>query len=193
MNTGGSVFPQTTILDWSSGAMLPSGEILVQHLSGMFEAYADSEAVANLLQSGEDPVIYHAWTAGAPGETDHLVYRTTVRLPGELGGEYFMTRGHHHVKDSAEFYLGMSGTGLVLMQTRDGELRVEKLEDKVAVYVPPGWAHRSVNTGLQELVFLAVYFGDAGHDYGSMAQSGFVARVFARPTGPEVRVTEQPS
>jgi glucose-6-phosphate isomerase len=149
-------------------------------------AYADAEAARKLIDDAGDPVIYRAFDAPVPEERDHLVYRTTIISPGRVGAEYFMTKGHHHQRDSAEFYLGMSGTGLMVLQDRSGDLRVEKLLRDVSVYVPPGWAHRTVNTGDDDLVFLAVYLGDAGHDYASIERDGFTARVLATVDGPEV-------
>jgi glucose-6-phosphate isomerase len=56
----------------------------------------------------------------------------------------------------------------------------------MSVYVPPGWAHRTVNTGDDDLIFLAVYFGDAGHDYAAIEDSGFAVRVLATSDGAEV-------
>ena len=182
-----TVPPLRNVLNFSSGEMEPHREVVDQRLSGMGAAYADQEAVAALLGAGEDPVIYRAFDGKVPPhQAGHLAYRTTVVLPGEIGGEYYMTRGHHHDRDSAELYLGMSGTGLMLMRNRDGDLCVEELSKNVTVYVPPGWAHRTVNTGSQEPMFLAVYFSDAGHDYGSVQQSGFGARVLVGGSGPEV-------
>jgi glucose-6-phosphate isomerase len=46
-------------------------------------------------------------------------------------------------------------------------------------YIPPGWAHRSVNVGREPLVFFAVYPGDAGHDYAALRERGF-ARLVVR-------------
>jgi len=152
----------------------------------MSGAYADTGAARQLINDGGDPVIYRAFDAPVPEERDHLVYRTTIISPGRVGAEYFMTKGHHHRRDSAEFYLGMAGSGLMVLQDRTGDLRVEPLTSGVSVYVPPGWAHRTVNTGDDDLVFLAVYFGDAGHDYASIERDGFIARVFATGDGPEV-------
>ena len=149
-------------------------------------AYADAEAARTLIDDAGDPVIYRGFDAPVPEDRDHLVYRTTIISPGRVGAEYFMTKGHHHKRDSAEFYLGMSGTGLMVLQDRSGDLRVEKLLRDVSVYVPPGWAHRTVNTGDDDLVFLAVYLGDAGHDYASIERDGFTARVLATGDGPEV-------
>jgi glucose-6-phosphate isomerase len=48
------------------------------------------------------------------------------------------------------------------------------------VYVPPYWAHRSINTGDEPLVSFCVYPGDAGHNYGDIATEGFPRRVFIR-------------
>jgi hypothetical protein len=48
------------------------------------------------------------------------------------------------------------------------------------VYVPPFWAHRSVNTGREPLVSFCVYPAEAGHNYGDIAGEGFPQRVFRR-------------
>ena len=53
-------------------------------------------------------------------------------------------------------------------------------------YVPGHWAHRSVNTGSEPLVFYAVYIGDAGYDYATIADEGFPVVVVANGNGPEV-------
>lgn len=178
--------PFSATLDFTSGNLTPHTGTLVRRLSEMPGAYADAEAARTLIDDAGDPVIYRGFDAPVPEDRDHLVYRTTIISPGRVGAEYFMTKGHHHKRDSAEFYLGMSGTGLMVLQDRSGDLRVEKLLRDVSVYVPPGWAHRTVNTGDDDLVFLAVYLGDAGHDYASIERDGFAARVFATGDGPEV-------
>ena len=48
------------------------------------------------------------------------------------------------------------------------------------VYVPPHWAHRSINTGDEPLISFCVYPADAGHNYGDIATEGFPRRVFIR-------------
>src|ERR1700752_4617798 len=143
--------PFSATLDFSSGNLTPHTGTLVRRLSEMPGAYADAEAVRTLIDDAGDPVIYRAFDAPVPEDRDHLVYRTTIISPGRVGAEYFMTKGHHHKRDSAEFSLGMSGTGLMVLQDRSGDLRVEKLLRDVSVYVPPGWAHRTVNTGDDDL------------------------------------------
>jgi glucose-6-phosphate isomerase, archaeal len=78
----------------------------------------------------------------------------------------------------------------MLMQSRTGEFARQDLESRACVYVPPGWAHRTVNTADTPLIFLAVYFGDAGHDYDSVASAGFGWRVLRGADGPEWQRTD---
>jgi glucose-6-phosphate isomerase, archaeal len=178
--------PFQVMLDFDSGSLVPAADGFSRRLSDMIGSYADQEAAERLLAHGDDPVIYTGYDASVPAEAGHLTFRTTIIMPGTIGAEYFMTKGHHHVRDSAEFYLGMSGTGLMLMQSRAGDFARQELEPRACVYVPPGWAHRTVNTGDTPLVFLAVYFGDAGHDYDSVADGGFGWRVVRGAGGPDL-------
>ena len=86
-----------------------------------------------------------------------------------------MTKGHFHtVLDTAEVYYCLRGQGCMVMETPDGDWAVEPLSPNKGLYVPPRWAHRSVNTGPDEdLVTFFVYPGNAGHDYGSIEAQGF--------------------
>ena len=59
------------------------------------------------------------------------------------------------------------------METPEGDWSVEPFKPQSVLYVPPRWAHRSVNTGAEDLVFFFVYPGNAGHDYGSIEVQGF--------------------
>lgn len=180
--------PFRVMLDLQSGLLTPVGPPLVRRLSEMADAFEDGAAVDGMLARGEDPVIYTAYEGDVPREPGHLQFRTTVLSPGTVGSEFFMTKGHHHVRDSAELYMGVSGEGTMLMETRDGGFAAERLLPWALVYVPPGWAHRTVNTGSTPLVFLAAYFGDAGHDYRSVERSGFSRRLHRGLRGPELRV-----
>ena len=93
-----------------------------------------------------------------------------------------MTKGHYHtVIETAEIYLCLRGEGYMLMKTSGGRFAAEKMSRGRMVYVPPYWAHRSVNTGTTEpLVSFCVYPGDAGHNYGDIETEGFPKRVFNR-------------
>jgi glucose-6-phosphate isomerase len=74
----------------------------------------------------------------------------------------------------------------MLMKTSEGEGRAERMERGRMVYVPPYWAHRSVNTGRGPLVSFCVYPGEAGHNYGDIETEGFPCRVMWRRGRPAV-------
>lgn len=184
--------PFRVTLDFATGSLTPSDERFVRRLSDMVDAYEDQETVQNLLAGGADPVIYSGYDASVPQETGHLLFRTTIINAGTVGSEFFMTKGHHHHRDSAELYVGLSGEGIMVMESRAGDFAYEELAPSTSVYVPPGWAHRTVNTGSGPLVFLAAYFGDAGHDYAAVERSGFSRRVHRSHEGPVLRPAEAP-
>jgi glucose-6-phosphate isomerase, archaeal len=179
--------PFGVTLDFASGSLVPSREVVVRKLSDMSRFFEDQELVETVLRSGDDPVIYESQHADVPERPGNLAFLTTTIAPGSVGSEFYMTRGHHHVQDSGEVYLGMSGEGLMVMESRDGELVCEALAPSLSVYVPPAWAHRTVNTGATPLVFFAAYFAGAGHDYSKVESLGFSRRVHRGPSGPELR------
>ena len=90
-----------------------------------------------------------------------------------------MTKGHHHtIPETAEVYFCLRGEGYMLMKTTEGRCEAVKMAPGRLVYVPPYWAHRSVNTGTETLVSLCVYQGDAGHNYGDIEDEGFPRRIY---------------
>lgn len=89
-----------------------------------------------------------------------------------------MTRGHFHERrEQGEVYFGLRGAGLLLLQTEQGDTRLEKVFAG-SIHIIPGFtAHRLINTGEEVLSALAVWPGIAGHDYAALAR-GFRIRVF---------------
>ena len=55
-----------------------------------------------------------------------------------------------------------------------------------AAYVPPYWAHRTVNVGVEDFVFFSVWEARAGHDYGTIERDGFRKLVVTREGQPAV-------
>jgi len=143
----------------------------VRKLSDMKGFYADSRAVARILEDS-DPVIYEVYAHESEGP-GNLSYALTVINPGDVAGEYFMTKGHFHHKSSAELYLGLEGEGVLLLQNRQGDTKRIRLEPGRVSYVPKDYAHRSINTGSSKLKFLAIYSSDSGHDYSTIEKEGF--------------------
>lgn len=160
-----------------------SYEKLLGDLAGV---YLDDDGYQRALASqGADQLAYRVEVnqlAEGPGA---LIIGTSTVLPGRIGDEFAMTRGHLHVKsDRAELYHCISGRGVMLMDTVDGQSRALEMEPGEAVHVPGEWIHRSVNIGEEPLVTLFCYAADAGQDYGIIADAGGMAQlVVSDPEG----------
>ena len=149
--------------------------------------YAADEVALRALIEGGDPVVYETYEAPVPEAEGHLMHGITVIQPGKIGAEYYMTKGHYHaVRDTAEVYLGLQGEGFLVMQDGTGNFRAVPVRAGTVVYVPPGWAHRSVNTGTTPLVMLYAFPAHAGHDYAAVQESGFSHVVIERDGRPAV-------
>jgi glucose-6-phosphate isomerase len=178
--------PFALALDLATGRLDPYTSHVVRRISDMRGMYADDDAERRLAD-GDDPVVYEVLQYDVPSDNGQLVCCTTVINPGLVGDEYFMTKGHFHEKrQTGEVYLGLGGRGYLLMFV-DGD-RVAELElgPGALAYVPPYWAHRTLNVGDEPFSFLAVYAADAGHDYGTIEETGFPRRVVRASSGPAV-------
>jgi glucose-6-phosphate isomerase len=108
-------------------------------------------------------------------------------MPGRIGNEYFLTRGHLHVwRSAAEVYVGLSGEGYVLLEHEStGESQMLPITANTTVYVPGHTAHRTVNTGSVPLTYVGIYPAQAGHDYAAIAEKKFrnvIVAVDGKPT-----------
>ena len=167
-------------VDVDAGEMPHARNHVVRHASHMAGYYADAAALAALIEQG-DPLHYEVFEVPVPPEPGHLMYCISTLQPGVVGEECFMTKGHYHdVIGTAEVYLCLRGEGYMLMKTARGRCRLERMARGRMVYVPPCWAHRSINTGREALISFCVYPADAGHNYRDIASEGFPRRVFLR-------------
>jgi len=173
-------------LDLRKYVMKPAKRSKVVKLSDMKEFFTDVEAAEKILAKGRDPTIYQYYEFIEEESPGYLTVGLTVLYPGKVGKEYFMTRGHFHEKDSAELYYGLYGEGILLMQSREGETDYVVLKPGTIGYVPPGWGHRTINTGRKRFVFLFAYLSDAGHDYGIVKEKGFAKIVVEEKGRPRV-------
>lgn len=145
-----------------------------RHLGDLRECFADRSAVDLALQKS-DPLVYTVSTfTPADGDGD-LHYGVGMILPGKIGFEYFMTKGHVHAcRDAAEIYIGLAGEGVMLLEdVSTKESRMIDLRPNSVVYVPGGAAHRTVNVGSTPLTYLGVYPARAGHNYEAIARTDF--------------------
>jgi len=166
-------------IDLESGDMRGATNHLIRRASDMRGYYADSVALDHLIQEQDDPLHYEVFELPVPQETGQLMYCISKLQPGRVGQEFFMTKGHYHtISATAEIYLCLRGQGYMVMKTAEGKWVAEEMQRGRMVYVPPYWAHRSVNTDANEpLVSFCVYPGDAGHNYGDIQREGLGKRV----------------
>lgn len=137
----------------------------------------------------EDPrrIVYNVDMLESPDGEGELYVGVTHLLAGRIGDEFFMTRGHFHQRrEQGEVYFGLCGEGLLLLQSEQGEARLEKVQAGSVHIIPAFTAHRLINTGECVLSALAVWPSVAGHDYHSLVQ-GFALRVFSADEGIKVR------
>lgn len=112
------------------------------------------------------------------GTEGGLFWGSTFIEPGQVGDEYFMTKGHFHSKiDRTEFYMGVEGEGALILMDETGRTWWERMHPGSVHAIPGRVAHRVANTGSAVLSFLACWPSDAGHDYETIARDGFGARL----------------
>jgi len=179
--------PYSAILDLKSGIIKSFKKRVQVKLSVLREFFNDGEAVDHILSSGEDPVVYEYFEHSQPEVEGQMNFGVTTVYPGKVGKEYHLTRGHYHAKEhAAELYMGLTGEGIMMMQTKDGEVAHLPIRPGDVVYVPPFWAHRTVNVGKEKLSFFYAYPSDAGHDYEVIRQKGFAKLVIEEKGQPKV-------
>lgn len=143
-------------------------------LKGTFAKEAAREAM------DQATVVYEVQchTPVAEGTPGGLLFGTSNVMPGQVGDEYFMTKGHFHAKrECAEYYWCIEGTGALILMDEQGNCWMEEMRPGSLHYIPGHVAHRLANTGDTPLRVGACWPSDAGHDYGAIVASGFTARL----------------
>ncbi len=173
------------VLHFDPVAALISGRTpTARYLQDVQAIFADRQACQQLL--AQNPLLYsvtqiddhgsdHGGDHGEHGDEGQLHYGLGMLMPGKVGREYFMTRGHLHAwRPAAELYIALRGRGLMLLEDeRTGECRAAPLSAHSTLYVPGYTAHRTVNIGDEPLVYWGVLSSAAGHDYGAVAERNF--------------------
>jgi glucose-6-phosphate isomerase len=128
-------------------------EIMTRKYNDMEDSYKEK------LKSG-NPTIYKVYIKHYGDFEEGL----TVINPGRVGKEYYMTKGHRHVKPMAEIYLLVSGKGKLLVQ-EGKRVKIMDLKKNVLYHVPATSGHRLVNIGNKPLEVMTIYGKNSGHDY----------------------------
>lgn len=100
--------------------------------------------------------------------------------PGTIGEEYYKTSGHIHVGDYPEIYEVINGTALFLLQKEDNKGIVQKMvayrcTKGGRVYIPPGYAHVSINIANEPLVFCDLVSTVCANSYASLQEKNGLA------------------
>jgi len=149
------------------------------------------EAARSLIDSEQVAYKVEYWWPVDEGTEGGLYWGNSTILPGVVGDEYFMTRGHFHVRrNRAEFYSTVSGRGMLVLMDEQRHSSVQEMTPGSTHYIPGAIAHRVVNTGDVPLTLAACWPSDAGHDYAALDEQGFSLRVVRRNGRPEL--VEQP-
>jgi glucose-6-phosphate isomerase len=168
------------ITPFSFSIDLPSGipsyyeNHLERRLSAMEGQFLDIEKFQETVHGG-DPILYEVYEVSRPEVSGELIHGISILYPGKIGNEFYMTKGHFHtILETAEIYYCLQGEGVMVMENPEGDWQVEELTPGRVLYVPPRWAHRSVNTGSDlPLITFFAYPGNAGHDYGTIETQGY--------------------
>ena len=168
--------------DWNKGFVVDfdletgrsaKAEPIKRTLSQMKDFFMEPEVAEEILKE-EDPLIYEYHDLGGPDREGDLAFGTTILYPGKVGNEYFLTKGHFHtILDTAEIYYALQGEGVMVMENMEGDTVEKFLRRGEVVYVPRGYAHRTVNTGKAPFVLFYTFAADAGHDYGTIEKNGY--------------------
>ncbi len=168
----------SAVVDWGSGALkghaIQESTKLLGQLQGIFQ---DTERWKQM-----DPTVpvyrVQYWKPVPDGTAGGLFWGNSTILPGKVGNEFFMTKGHFHAQlDRAEYYATVSGEGLLLLMDVQRKTVCLPMKTGRVHYIPGATAHRVVNTGAAPLVFLACWSSDAGYDYGAIEERGFSVRI----------------
>jgi len=185
VNTGVRLAEPGVVTVHDDGTLVGRTSQYEKCLADMAGVYRDAAAYqAEVAVRGGDTVVYRVEESRAGTGPGSLMVGTSTLLPGRIGAEYAMTRGHLHAQASrAEMYYCVSGHGVMLLDGLDGRSRVLEMTPGVAVNVPGYWVHRSVNVGAGPLVTLFVYDQDAGQDYDIISDAGGMSQLIVISDG----------
>lgn len=165
--------PTSHVVDVSKGLLGDATGAYQKRLRDLTGIYADESAFETAMGSSADDIVYNVTDCRPKDGHGDLIFGVTHMMPGRIGDEYYLTRGHiHALANRPETYYGESGIGVMLLESPHGDVRAIEIRPRVICYVPPFWIHRSVNVGAEPLVMSFCYPADSGQDYSVIERSG---------------------
>src|SRR5512145_3029507 len=103
--------PVSVQLNIPDGVFTPCIDMETRQLSALGMMFHDQEAVQKIIADG-DRTIYEIRYYPFVTSSSDMALGTTVILPGKVGDEYHMTKGHFHERgDQPEVYHCVQGEG----------------------------------------------------------------------------------
>ena len=162
----------TTLFNLTDGKS-PAQPSTKRYLADVKKMFVDPAAAQRILEK-ENPLVYEFYELGIPSDPGDLAFGTSITYPGQVAGEYYMTKGHfHRILETAEVYYCIQGHGMMMMENPEGQWECQELTPGKVVYVPKRFAHRSINIGQNPFVTFFCFRADAGHDYKTVETKGF--------------------
>ena len=167
-----------------SGTLIGRNGRYERFLGDLVGLYRDDDAYQRLLAADNGDPVYWVETSQTEEGPGGLITGISTLEPGKVGEEFFMTGGHlHAIADRSELYVGLSGQGVMILETLDGATELAEVVPGRAVYVPGHWVHRCVNVGEERFVTLFCYAADAGQDYSIIERAGGMASLVVEVNG----------
>ena len=165
--------PGLCVVDVEKGELRGATNRYTKTMGDLAGLYEDEAAYRAVLAELGDKVVYEVTDYKPSADAGDMIIGVTRMIPGKVGREYFLTRGHIHANPNRpEMYYGESGHGIMLLESPAGEIRSVEIGPRSLCYVPPYWIHRSVNVGTTDLVMTFAYPADSGQDYDIIAKAG---------------------
>jgi glucose-6-phosphate isomerase len=160
-------------VDVARGELVGASNRYTKTYADLAGLYEDQAAFAALVAANARSVAYEVTDFKPSANAGDMIIGVTRMEPGQVGREFYMTRGHIHARPNRpEMYYGESGRGLMLLESPAGDIRILEIGPRSMCYVPPYWIHRSVNVGAEQLVMTFAYPADSGQDYDIIAKAG---------------------
>tara|TARA_Y100000034_G_scaffold109178_1_gene140174 strand:- start:5866 stop:6318 length:453 start_codon:yes stop_codon:yes gene_type:complete len=134
-------------------------KVIVRKLKDIHKKFSKKEKVKKILKK-KNPEIYRVYVKKLDG--DFVVGKTVIK-PGQIGGEYYMTKGHRHKIQIPEVYILEKGKGNLILQNK--KAKMINMKKNIPIIIPGKSAHRLVNTGKNKLEVLTIYSKKSGHSY----------------------------
>lgn len=130
-------------------------KIIIRKFKDMADKYKNPNGIKG------NPVIYNVYIV------DFKTFEAglTIVNPGNVNGEYYMTKGHKHENPTKEIYILQNGKGK-LMVKKGSVTKIIDMEKGKNYILPKNSGHRLINTGNKELEVMTIYSKKAGKGYG---------------------------